>query len=347
MSPEQEEKIRILIGRLTRTDEGSDLLRDVLDQAGIAMMKMARIETFPACTDPVRLAAARTGIILDSETTGLEATDEVVELAMLRFRFDEQGILALDEVFNELREPSVPISEEASRVTGITAETVAGKSITDEQIARFLEGAELVIAHNAGFDRPMVERTFPGAGFDLIDWHCSLEQVDWKGRGKKGKSLESVVLSEGYVYGSHRADADVIATAFALISTGTETAFAEMLRRGKTPTIQVVAKDSRFESKDLLQKSGFRWSNDGSEALGFRAWHKEIPDTPEETSPLAELLRSRGVYGKEMSLPARRTTAVNRYSSRKPDIQEHFRTAEFPTLREEMSARDPDQPGLL
>jgi DNA polymerase-3 subunit epsilon len=347
MNAEQEQKIRALIGRLAGTEEGRALLGDAMGQSGLAVLRRAVSENFPTCTDPARLAAARTGIILDSETTGLEATDEVVELAMLRFRFDENGILALDEVFNELREPSVPISEEASRVTGITAETVAGKRITDEQVADFLEGAELVVAHNAGFDRPIVERTFPNAGFDQVPWHCSLEQVDWKGRGKKGRSLESVVLSEGYVYGSHRADADVIATAFALASTKAETAFAEMLRRGETPTIQVVAEGSRFEAKDLLKEAGFRWSNDGSDALGIRAWHKEIPDTPEETAALAALIRSRGVYGKEMSLPACRMTSLTRYSGRRPETQEHFRTAEFPTLREEMSAREPDQPGLF
>jgi len=347
MNAEQEQKIRALIGRLAGTEEGRALLGDAMGQSGLAVLRRAVSENFPTCTDPVRLAAARTGIILDSETTGLEETDEVVELAMLRFRFDEQGILALDEVFNELREPSVPISEEASRVTGITAETVAGKRITDEQVADFLEGAELVVAHNAGFDRPMVERTFAGAGFDHVAWHCSLEQVDWKGRGKKGKSLESVVLSEGYVYGSHRADADVYATAFALLSTQGESAFSEMLRRGETPTIQVVAKDSRFDAKEVLKGAGFRWSNDGSEALGFRAWHKEIPDTPEETAALAELIRGRGVYGKEMSLPARRMTALTRYSARRPETQEHFRTAEFPTLRDEMSARTPEQPSLF
>lgn len=347
MSPEQEEKIRTLIGRLTRTDEGSSLLRDVLDQAGIAMMRMARIETFPACTDPVRLAAARTGVILDTETTGLERTDEVVELAMLRFRFDEGGILALDEVFAQMREPSVPISEEASRITGITAEMVAGKRITDEQVAAFLEGSELVLAHNANFDRPMVERTFPGAGFDRIAWHCSLEQVDWQGRGKKGRSLESVVLSEGYVYGSHRADADVIATAFALNATSTETAFAEMLRNGERETIQVIAKDSRFEAKEALKAAGFKWSNDGTDAFGHRAWHKQIPDTPEEKAGMSDLIRSRDVYGKEMSLPAYRMTPMNRYSGRKPETQEFFRTAEFHTIQLEMDARIPDQPALF
>lgn len=347
MTPEQKEKIKALLGRLAGTEDGRALLSDVMYGSGLTVLKRAIFENFPTCLDPDRLASARTGIILDCETTGLEETDEMIELAMLRFRFDEGGILALDEVFNELREPSVPISEEASRVTGITAETVAGKTITDAQVAGFLEGAELVVAHNAGFDRKMVERTFPGAGFDAVAWHCSLEQVDWQGRGKKGRSLESVVLSEGYVYESHRADADVIATAFALQSTEGETAFAEMLRRGETATIQVVAKDARFEAKEVLKAAGFRWSNDGSEALGHRAWHKEIPNTPEETAALADLIRGRGVYGKEMSLPACRMTALTRYSGRRPAAQEHFRTADFPTLREELEARIPDQPGLL
>ena len=347
MTPEQEQKVRTLVARMAGTEDGRALLSEVMEEAGLAVLRQAVVQNFPTCNDPERLAAARTGIILDCETTGLEATDEVVELAMLRFRFDEHGILALDEIFNELREPTVPISEEASRVTGITAEDVAGKRISDDQVASFISGAEIIIAHNAAFDRPMVERTFPKAGFDRIAWHCSLEQVDWKERGKKGKSLESVVLSEGYVYGSHRAEADVIATAFALTSVGTETAFAEMLRRGEIQTIQVIAKESCFEAKDILKAAGFRWSADGSDALGFKAWHKEIPDTPEETAALAAIIRSPGVYGKEMSLPACRMTAMTRYSGRRPEVQEYFRTGDFPTLRQEVKAQVPDQPSLF
>jgi len=311
------------------------------------MLRQARIEAFPTCTDADRLAAARTGIILDSETTGLEAHDEVVELAMLRFRFDAGGILSLDAVFNELREPSVPISEEASRVTGITAETVAGHHISDEQIRDFVAGSELVIAHNAAFDRQMVERTFPGAGFNDISWHCSFAQVDWISRGKNGRSLEVLALSEGYVYGSHRADADVIATALVLNAGSTETAFAELLRNGERDTIHVIAKDSRFEAKDALKASGFRWSNDGSDAYGHRAWHREVPDTPEELNALADLIRSPAVYGKEMSLPAFRVNAMARYSGRKPGGSENFRTAEFRGLEAEMAARLPDQPCLF
>lgn len=347
MTPEQETRIRALIAKLTTSEEGGALLMSALDVAGLALLRKARLDTFPTCTDPDRLAAARTGIILDSETTGLERTDEVVELAMLRFRFDEAGVLSLDAVFTQMREPNVPISEEAAQVTGITAEMLAGKRIDEADVAAFIEGAELIIAHHAAFDRPMVERTFPACGFDRFPWHCSLEQVDWQGRGKKGRSLESVVLSEGYVYGSHRADADVIATAFALNATGVETAFAEMLRNGERETIQVIAKDSRFDAKDALKGAGFKWSNDGADALGHRAWHKEIPDTAEEKAALSELIRSRAVYGKEMSLPAVRMSPLNRYAGRKPEAPDFFRTAEFQTIQAEMDARVPDQPSLF
>jgi DNA polymerase III subunit epsilon len=348
MRPDQEERVRALIGTLTGTAAGREMLASALQASGHALMRQATLDAFPSCTDPDRLASARTGIILDSETTGLEGHDEVVELAMLRFRFDAGGILALDAVFNELREPSVPISEEASRVTGITAETVAGCRISADQIRDFMKGAELVIAHNAAFDRQMVERTFPGAGFDEIAWHCSFAQVDWLSRGKNGRSLEVLALSEGFVYGSHRADADVIATALVLNGKGSETPFAELLRNGERNTIHVIAKDSRFDAKDALKAGGFRWSSDGSDAYGHKAWHKEIPDTPEELSALAGLIRSPAVFGKEMSLPAFRISALTRYSGRKPASgQENFRTAEFRNLQEEFEARVPDQPSLF
>lgn len=66
---------------------------------------------------------------MDVETTGLDRSkDEIIELGMVAFDFDTAGkIRRVIDVFSELRQPSTPISDKITRLTGITDEMVAGK----------------------------------------------------------------------------------------------------------------------------------------------------------------------------------------------------------------------------
>src|SRR5215470_691791 len=79
--------------------------------------------------DPARSdEKVRIGVVLDLETTGLDTTaDEVIEA-------------------------------EVTELTGITPEMVAGHRIDPAAMAAFLSDVVVVIAHNAGFDRPIAER---------------------------------------------------------------------------------------------------------------------------------------------------------------------------------------------
>ena len=58
-------------------------------------------------------------------------------------------------------EPALPISEEASIITGISDQMVSGKSIDEEQVQALVEQTDLIFAHNAYFDRVMVEKHWP------------------------------------------------------------------------------------------------------------------------------------------------------------------------------------------
>ena len=121
-------------------------------------------------------------MVLDVETTGLSTeNDDVVQLAMLPFEYEAKSgrILSVHKAraFEGLREPAVPISEEASLVTGITGDMVAGKSIDGSAVDAVVSKADLIIAHNAAFDRPMVERHWNC--FSKKPWACTLTGVDW------------------------------------------------------------------------------------------------------------------------------------------------------------------------
>lgn len=101
----------------------------------------------------------RLGIVLDTETTGLDhATHEIIELGMVAFSYDEAGVRDVVGVFSALQQPTSAITAEITRITGITDEMVAGQRIDLDVVQRFVEDADLIVAHNARFDRPFCEK---------------------------------------------------------------------------------------------------------------------------------------------------------------------------------------------
>ena len=99
-------------------------------------------------------------VILDTETTGLDASkDKVVELALVCVSVDLQTGQPTGpvEVYDGLQDPGMPMPKIARDITGITDTMLAGQQLDMARIDRLLAGADLVIAHNAGFDRPFVE----------------------------------------------------------------------------------------------------------------------------------------------------------------------------------------------
>jgi DNA polymerase III subunit epsilon len=115
---------------------------------------------------PFKAASGETrrGVFVDTETTGLDQdTDEVIELALLPFEYerDTGAIVRVDQdaALSAFRQPSFSIPPESAKIHGLTDEMVSGQVIDPERIKALIEPAHIVIAHNAAFDRPMVEST--------------------------------------------------------------------------------------------------------------------------------------------------------------------------------------------
>jgi DNA polymerase-3 subunit epsilon len=155
--------------------------------------------------------SVRQGIYLDVETTGKDAArDEVIELAMVPFQYDGEGrLVGVGAPFVELREPSIPISEEITRITGITNAMVTGKSIDPAKVAAFIELAVIIAAHNASFDRRFAERFCEA--FKHKGWACSMSQIDWSGEGFEGAKLSYLASQCGFFFDGHRAENDCLA----------------------------------------------------------------------------------------------------------------------------------------
>lgn len=92
-------------------------------------------------------------VYIDTETTGLKTTDEIVEISVI----DSDGSL----LFSSLVKPNQPIPVEAEIIHGITNAMVSGSRtwpILWPQIRSILYG-RLIAAYNSPFDQRMMEQS--------------------------------------------------------------------------------------------------------------------------------------------------------------------------------------------
>lgn len=231
-------------------------------------------------------------MLLDTETTGLKSDrDKMIEIGYLLIEFSrETGKLyrVLDRV-DELEDPGFPLSEETIKLTGLTDEMLAGKTFNRAKITADAARADLVMAHNSGFDRKFVEVEFPW--FKTKPFVCSFVNGPWEDMGFSTRKLEFLAFAVGgFFYEAHRAQTDAEATA-ELISKPAhdgQPILKHIIERGMEATYRVWANNSPFETKDALSEAKYRWS-DGKEEGKFKAWFKEgVKDPDAEVAFLAE-----------------------------------------------------------
>lgn len=199
--------------------------------------------------------------ILDTETTGLDHNkDEIIEIAIRKWIYHkrEHYLIKPVEEYSELNEPvRNVISEEITALTGITPEDVKGKKIDWSIVSRMIGESDFVLAHNAGFDRPMIEAVAEVGKISASKiWTCSFKQVDWAKMGFLSSKQELLSIFHGFHYSGHRALTDIDALAN-LILQGDY--LKEILANAKTKQVCVDCVQAPFESKDILKNNGFSW----------------------------------------------------------------------------------------
>jgi DNA polymerase-3 subunit epsilon len=246
--------------------------------------------------------------VLDCETTGTDyETDRIIELAVQRVYVSSNGrIVMAGKPRAWLEDPGTLISEEITRITGLTDADVQGQSIPEAEARSIISSADAVLSHHAAFDRPFVEKRL---GLSGQAWVCSLKDIDWMEWGFEGKSLSQLLWQCGWFYDAHRASADVNALLHLLDHSLTPetTVMKELLERARRPSWIVDAVGAPFSARGALKARGYRW--DPTQ----RFWSTEVSD---------ELLQDElcwvtaFVFGGVGTPPHRMVTWCERYGAR-------------------------------
>jgi DNA polymerase III subunit epsilon len=190
---------------------------------------------------------------IDVETTGLSShKDEIVELALVLFRYDDLGITGIVDSYSSLREPSCPISREAYRAHGLSKQKLKGRRLDEERILNMIGQTDFLVAHNASFDRGFITTMFPSLNGKR--WYCSMSGVKWSG----GKNLQRLLSVHGIeVEQAHRALDDVhgVINLLSKDNRNGKTYFAEMLQ-GKPLTDRKQAYQPQVSKQADHKKGG-------------------------------------------------------------------------------------------
>lgn len=152
-----------------------------------------------AAAEAVRLARkwlALDPLFLDTETTGLGNSDQVLSVAVV----DARGLT----VFDALVCPTVPIHPEAEKVHGYSAASLAEcptYAEVEPQLSAVLTGRHVVI-YNAAFDLRLLYQSMWGARpnalkakpFELAGAHCAMELYAQFHGQRRGSGYQSQKL---------------------------------------------------------------------------------------------------------------------------------------------------------
>ena len=269
-------------------------------------------------------ATLRRALYVDCETTGFSVErDEVIEIAMLPFTYavDDGRIARVlhDEALVCRNDPERPLDPAVSALTGLTDEDLEGQHIDVEAATALVAGAQLVIAHNARFDRPFFERVVPETR--NVPWACSMRDVPWTAHRCPSSALHCLACRYGvFARDRHRALADCEVGVWLLAQRlpDSDRAVLDALRENAaSETVRLWAVQSPFATKDELKARGYRWMPNRANGID-RAWWTEVP--PEMVDAELGWLRE-NVYGGFLPpIPQRRVTARDRWRADPADI---------------------------
>ena len=220
---------------------------------------------------------------IDFETTGLDfEKDEVIEIGLRTIavnKLDYQDFYSVKD-YESYNDTNNVIDEEVTMLTGITKDMILGKKIDWLEVESILKISDVIVAHNATFDRWFLEKH---VDFKNI-WACSKADINWKDRGFLNTKLELLSIWHGFYYDSHRAMNDVNATIHLLLHPSYE----------DYSPLEELVKNSKKEHHLIINK--FPYNQDTISKLKRRRGYRYNPSDKSWRT----LLRDKGLLENEV-----------------------------------------------
>ena len=268
--------------------------------------------------------ALRRALYVDCETTGFSPErDPIIEIAMLPFVyvFADGRIAEIlhHEALVYRNDPGRPLDPEIAALTGLTDEDLHGAHIDVQAASDLVSNSDLIIAHNARFDRPFFERALPATRD--APWACSMRDVPWTAHGCPSVALHCLACQYGvFARDRHRALADCEVGLWLLAQTlpdSRQHVLAALRENAAKDTVRLWAAGAPFAAKDELKARGYRWMPQMQNRIE-RAWWTEV--APQMVGAELDWLREAVYDGDLPHIPQRRVTARDRWRADPSDI---------------------------
>jgi len=210
---------------------------------------------------------------LDLETTGLDKIeDKIIELALKLVAIDRNNgeLLGVIAEYQSFQDPNEHIDEKITLINGINNEMVQGFSVDWGEVNNLIGAADIILAHNAAFDRAFMDRSLDISKEKV--WSCSISDIDWLKRGFTSNKQELLCFWHGFYYESHRAmfDVDALIGLLTHESYDDNKPMIELLDNASKPYYKLLAIDSPYDTKDKLKANDYNWDPER------RSWWKRL-----------------------------------------------------------------------
>ncbi|MDP6196271.1 MAG: 3'-5' exonuclease [Prochlorococcus sp.] len=222
----------------------------------------------PSFTSQASIPLPETLLILDTETSGLDPKqDHCLEVGAILFHAPRRAVLAQHSFL-------LPVQDNAAEsINHIPADVTRLNQPWREGLEYFqalLDAAELLVAHNAAFDRQWFGKDHLPAVSK--PWLCTMEDIAWPvdRQLRSRPSVRDLALAYGVpVWAAHRALTDCIYLAEVFCRCND---LETLLLHGLEPRRLMRAQVS-YQQRHLAKQAGFRW-NDPVQG----AWTRRLSD---------------------------------------------------------------------
>lgn len=295
----------------------ADLVRMVtsLETSGRFRVLQRMVPAAHFGADVPKGAELRRAMVLDIRSTGLvPKRDRIYELGYVVLEYDRlsgRGCRVAGR-YRGIEDDSGMATAADLAAAGLSSTDMQGALFDGQRIVRDIEQVDLVVSHNFGRDRRLLEARFPE--FSKKWFACSQLDVSWEAFGIGCRDLEFMamkLLKSYFTPGSAMSDAEALCQVLCHVSDEGETPLRRLLERLRAPRYRVWVPDVDAGMASLLQGAGYRVG-----ALeGIPAMVKEVDQVEEEAGTLREL----GLDGKQaisVDLVTGRERFTNRFAKR-------------------------------